>query len=170
MSGGLLLSSGGGGLSSLKTSAENFSTTVNGSRQTPRLSPALTHVWSRNVSRSQPYSVATCGKSSPAKRPRLTIRPSRPTMTSSKAVTRSIGPMTEISMNTFASSSRRTGRKRGSRNAALSALEWTARQSASRAWIEPMQPRRSPACVRRVTNAPAGRRSVSWNVPSSGTS
>src|SRR5581483_3026323 len=95
---------------------------------------------------------------SPAKGPRLMISPSRPTTISSTSRTLSIGPITEISSRSWGSSCFSTGKKRGSRNAAEIALEVTALNNGSTARIDPMQPRNSPARVRRVTNAPAGRR------------
>src|SRR5260221_13328906 len=82
-------------------------------------------------------------------------------MMSSVSVTCSMGPMTEISSSSAGSSSAVTGTKRGSRKAALTALETTARRSGSRATIEPMQPRSSPARVRTMTKQPAGRSSSS---------
>src|SRR5256885_2374854 len=82
-------------------------------------------------------------------------------MISSDLATRSIGPMTEISIPSRGSSSVCTGTKRGSRKAAEIALDVTAWKSGWTAWIEPMQPRRSPSFVFSVTKAPAGRHSSS---------
>src|SRR3990172_9906968 len=66
--------------------AQSFSENISASKiwisapilQQPGDNPALRQVWSKNVSLSKPYSVATCGRSTPLLKPFIIYTPWRP--------------------------------------------------------------------------------------------
>jgi len=102
--------------------------------------PALRQVCSRKVTRLQPCSTGTCGSKSPRWRPWETTSPWRPISISSGEVGCS-GERTLIEIRIMRASSRRTGGKRGSSQAAARALSITARYTGRTAAGNPTQPR-----------------------------
>lgn len=128
---------------SAKTSQVNPRICVSGSCQAFRLRPALRQVSSRNCSRLNLCSTATCGSRSPRFPPWEISRPCFPISTVS-GWSGSSGDNREISIHNSPSSSGRTGENRGSRRAASAAQRAMVAPSGSCASTTPMQPRKRP--------------------------
>lgn len=126
--------------------------------------PAFLQTWSRNVSRSHPYSTGTCGNSTPDLPNAEMSKPCLPMTTSSEAIGRR-GDRTVISIVMRSISSFLNGGKRGSSNAAAYAISDTVVTKGSSLCMRPMQPLSEPASFS-VTKAP--QRKVVESVGASG--